>query len=96
MNWKRDIVDTVFHAYGAFGHNPILGLAFPLSWGVKWRASHHSSSLCFTLHINWCIQKPIDKLELELETRNQLINFDLELEIKYWFKNQYKLAFLSG
>jgi hypothetical protein len=32
----------------------------------------------------------IDKLELELEIRNQLINFDLKLEIKY------KLAFLSG
>jgi hypothetical protein len=31
-NPKRDIVGTLFHASRAFGHNPILGLAFPYLW----------------------------------------------------------------
>ena len=33
-NPKRDIVDTLFHASRAFGHNPILGSAFPYTWEV--------------------------------------------------------------
>jgi len=31
-NPKRDIVDTLCHAFCAFGHNPILGLGFPYTW----------------------------------------------------------------
>jgi len=32
MNPKRDIVDPLFHASCAFGHNPRLGLAFSYIW----------------------------------------------------------------
>jgi len=32
---KRDIVDTFTHASGAFGHTPMLGLAFPISWEME-------------------------------------------------------------
>jgi len=32
---KRDIVDTSFHASCAFGHAPILGLAFSTSWELE-------------------------------------------------------------
>jgi hypothetical protein len=34
-NQKRDIVDTLFHASRAFGHNPMLGLAFPYTWEME-------------------------------------------------------------
>jgi hypothetical protein len=34
-NPKRDIVDTLFHASCAFGHNPILGLAFSYTWELE-------------------------------------------------------------
>jgi hypothetical protein len=38
MNPKRDLVDRVFHASRGFGHNPGLGLTFPLLWGAQWKA----------------------------------------------------------
>ena len=32
MDVKRDIVDTELHASCTFGHNPMLGLTFPILW----------------------------------------------------------------
>ena len=34
-NQKRDIVDTLFHASRAFGHDPMLGLAFSHTWEME-------------------------------------------------------------
>jgi hypothetical protein len=34
-NQKRDIVDTFLHASRAFGHSPMLGLAFSITWEME-------------------------------------------------------------
>ena len=42
-NAKRDIVDTLFHASRAFGHDPMLGLAFSNTWEMEskdWRKAN--------------------------------------------------------
>jgi hypothetical protein len=67
MNPKRDLVDRVFHASRGFGHDPGLGLTFPLLWGAQWKAYKYTP--------------PHQLVEIEIVApKNQLRNFNFHLK----------------
>jgi len=41
---KRDIVDTLFHAFGLFGHGATEMMGFPYTWG--WNNKEIKVKLC--------------------------------------------------
>jgi len=41
---KRDIVDTLFHAFGLFGHGVTEMMGFPYTWG--WNNKEIKVKLC--------------------------------------------------